>query len=338
MHQRASSSKSPSAPSRYSRPLTTSSAWHALGGWSVRPTISIVEVDACAEASERALVHARQAGDRFEEREIVEWLVIALLLGPAPANQAYRRCVELLEAEWGDPLLCAEVEGAAGALLAMLDRRPEADALLERARETMRDADEWIWIVSFWRSFTNLWYGDPGAAEEELRPAYEALERIGERSHFSSIAHALASALYAQGRYEEADEYTRECERASRPNDVHSQVLWRSIRAKVRAQRGEFEEAERLSSEAVEYGVASDFLHAYADALCDRAEVLELAGEMHDERGTHSSRPSASRSRKETSSEPGRLVRDWRVWASATSRPRAVRRSRRPPRPGRRRV
>ena len=40
---------------------------------------------ACAEASERALVHVRRTDDRFEEQEIIEWLLIALLLGPAPA-------------------------------------------------------------------------------------------------------------------------------------------------------------------------------------------------------------------------------------------------------------
>src|SRR5206468_12014170 len=50
----------------------------------------------CAEASECALEHARRAGDRFEEREIVEWLVIALLLGPAQAPEAARRCERLL--------------------------------------------------------------------------------------------------------------------------------------------------------------------------------------------------------------------------------------------------
>ena len=47
---------------------------------------------ACVNASELALEHARIAGDRFEEQEIVEWLVIALLLGPMPAADAAERC------------------------------------------------------------------------------------------------------------------------------------------------------------------------------------------------------------------------------------------------------
>ena len=44
--------------------------------------------------------------------------------------------------------------------------------------------------------------GDPAAAGGELRPAYEALRKLGEKSHFSSLAHALANAAYAQGRYD----------------------------------------------------------------------------------------------------------------------------------------
>ena len=76
----------------------------------------------CVDASERALVHARRAEDRFEEREIVEWLVIALLLGPAPAPEALARCEELLEVEWEDLLLPAEISGAAAALMAMQGR------------------------------------------------------------------------------------------------------------------------------------------------------------------------------------------------------------------------
>src|SRR5215217_2120778 len=58
-------------------------------------------VGSCADASEKALEHVRRAGDAFEEREIIEWLVIALLLGPAPAPEAATRCERLL-AETGD--------------------------------------------------------------------------------------------------------------------------------------------------------------------------------------------------------------------------------------------
>ena len=50
----------------------------------------------CADASEQALVYARQAGDVSEQREIVEWLGIALFLGPTHAAEAARRCEQAL--------------------------------------------------------------------------------------------------------------------------------------------------------------------------------------------------------------------------------------------------
>jgi ATP/maltotriose-dependent transcriptional regulator MalT len=124
-----------------------------------------------------------------------------------------------------------------------------------------------------------IWTGDPCCAEAELRPGYDALRRLGWKSHFSSLAHALANAVCAQGRYEEAERPTYECEDASSPNHVYSQILWRSTRVKVFVHRGQFEPAEQVAREAVEFAAASDFHPAHAEALIDLAEVLTLAGD-----------------------------------------------------------
>src|SRR5207245_1332787 len=233
----------------------------------------------CADASERALEQVRLAGDRFEEREIVEWLVIALLLGPAPAAEAAARCERLLEETADHSLLQAEILGALASLVAMRGLTAEADELIARSRAIMHDVGERIWLVSLWWAFVFLWRGDAIAAEHELRPGYDALKKLGERSNFSSLSHSLANAVYMQGRYDEAEQLTRECEEAARPNDVHSQVHWRATRAKVIARSGEFEAAERLAIEAVAFAAESDFHLAHADALMDLAEVLELRGD-----------------------------------------------------------
>ena len=115
-----------------------------------------------------------------------------------------------------------------------------------------------------------------------MRPAYEALKKIGEKSHFSTLAHALAQSVYLQGRYDEAADLTEECEEAARPNDVQSQIIWRSVRAKVIARRGDLETAERLAREAVAMAESSDFVTAHAEARMDLAEVLRLAGRDDD--------------------------------------------------------
>jgi DNA-binding SARP family transcriptional activator len=257
-------------------------------------------VAASAAASEQALEHVRLAGDPFEEGEIVEWLVIALLLGPAHASVAIPRCEQLVEETAGRPLLQAQILGALAPLLAMQGKAAEADEVLARGRRIMEAAGEWIWIVSFWRSMVHLWRNDALAAERELRPGYEALKRIGERSHFSSLAHGLANALYMQGRYDETERLTRECEEACRPNDVHSHILWRSTRAKVLARREELDGAMELARDALVLAEQGDFLPAHAGAQEDFSKVLYMAGRtaearlameeairLYDEKGNH---------------------------------------------------
>ena len=50
------------------------------------------------------------------------------------------------------------------------------------------------------------------------------------------------------------------------------------MQAKLLAQRGDFENAERLAREAIELAARTDFLEVHARALDDFAEVLRLAG------------------------------------------------------------
>jgi tetratricopeptide (TPR) repeat protein len=164
-------------------------------------------------------------------------------------------------------------------LVAMQGRLPEAEEQIARARWIMDEFGEWIWLFFCHTALVSLLRDDPVAAERELRPAYDALKKIGEKSHFSAMAFILADAVYRQGRYEEAEQLTRESEDAAQPNDVQAQIIWRSTRAKVLARRGEFEGAQRLAREAVAFASESDLHLAHADALMDLAEVLELEGE-----------------------------------------------------------
>ena len=229
-----------------------------------------------SDASERAFAHARHAQDPLEQRESVEWLIIALFLGPAPATEAAHRCERLLEESAGDPALEVQILGTLAFLVAMQGRLGEAEELIARGR-LMDEHGDWIWLYSAHSAFLSLWQDDPTAAELELRPSYEALKRTGEKSHFSTITQLLAVAVYMQGYYREAEELVRECKEAARANDVHSQIMWRATLAKVLARRGEFEAAEALAREAVARAAESDFHLVHADALMDLGEVFDLA-------------------------------------------------------------
>jgi DNA-binding SARP family transcriptional activator len=233
---------------------------------------------ACAEASEVALAHARRAADRFEAREIIEWLGVALFLGPIHAQEAARRCEQLLGEIAGDPSLEVNVLGALSYLVAIQGRKDEAEELLARGRGVMHELGEWIWLFPVHAAFYALWEDDPQAAERELLRGYDVLKKVGERSHFSSVAALLAQAAYAQGHYDEAERFTHECEETANPNDIDSQIRYRATRGKVLARRGETRAGEELVRQAVTLAQDSDFLPAHGDALMDLAEVLGLQG------------------------------------------------------------
>jgi len=229
-----------------------------------------------AEASARALEHGRRAGDRLELREIVAWFCVALMLGPTPATEAFARCRELLSVVEQDPILEPTVVSVLANVEAMQGHEENAAELLARWRLAVDRFGESIWLFPINFGFVAL-ADDPVAAERELRPGYEALRRIGERSGFSSVTGLLARAVCAQGRYEEADQLSKESAAAARPNDIHSHILWRTTRARVLAHTGKLEVAEAFAREAVAFAAESDFLDSHGDALVDLAEVLRLA-------------------------------------------------------------
>ena len=101
---------------------------------------------------------------------------------------------------------------------------------------------------------------------------------MGERYFLSTTAGELARAVYAQGRYAEAEELTRLAEELSADDDLTSQALWRSVRAKALARRSLEADAQELARKAVALLEGTDALIRQADALEDLAEVLELAG------------------------------------------------------------
>jgi hypothetical protein len=88
----------------------------------------------------------------------------------------------------------------------------------------------------------------------------------------------LAEAFYRLGSYEEALSATETSRRTATADDFASQMLWRSVRAKVLARSGDHVQAQRLAEESVSIGAPTDYLFVRGDSLYDLAEVLFLAG------------------------------------------------------------
>jgi ATP/maltotriose-dependent transcriptional regulator MalT len=236
------------------------------------------QASGCVDASEDALAHALRAEDTFEQREIAEWLAIAYVLGPHPAVSVERRCRDLLSEVAGRPELEVQFLGTLAYVAGIQGRSGEFAELMERAERKVDVLNEWIWMVPVHFAWVAMARSQSAAAERALRPDYEKLKRLGEKSHFCSFASILAQAVYDEGRYDEAEQLARESMGAMRQNDVHTRIIATSTVAKVLARRGELEPAEHMARDAVAFAETSDFLHAHADALADLAEVLELAG------------------------------------------------------------
>ncbi len=259
-------------------------AWGALG---------LVHINECnaagmSTAAERALLHARRAGDRRLEQRAVISTGMAAYLGPTPAGTAISRLEQLLSeaasasnrlAEaalwiWSGDLRSQRGEVAEGRQLAARGQVRHQELGHERlaASMTMHTAE------------IELRAGDVAAAEAQLRPAHGILEAMGEKGARCGVDALLAEALYRQNRLDEAEHFTRASEDAAASDDVVAQVWWRGARAKVLARRGDAPSALRLAREAVELSEPSDHLVMKGQAFEALGETLRLLGNAEEAR------------------------------------------------------
>jgi hypothetical protein len=137
--------------------------------------------------------------------------------------------------------------------------------------------------VAHQAGYIELLAGDAAAAERALRPACEALERMGDWGHFAFVAPKLADALFMQGGNEaDALRLTELVERSATAGVADEDIGWRRVRAKLLASQGDVEGAERLAREATARAALTDLLDDHAQALADLAEVLRR-GERRQE-------------------------------------------------------
>jgi len=239
------------------------------------------------DAWSRAVVHARAAGNRRDVLEALSWVPGMAAAGPTPAEQAIRRCRETFDEAQGDRKAMSSALFSQATLEAMLGRFDEARELFARARALLEEVALPAWIagpLAHGVAWTELLAGDPVAAERELRGAFETLTRLGELAFMSTAAGILAEALYAQARYEEAEQLTHVSEESAGAEDTYSQVLWRSSRAKVLARRGDAEQALRLVGEAGAIVESTDCLQLRWLTLMNAAETLRLTGRPDEAR------------------------------------------------------
>jgi tetratricopeptide (TPR) repeat protein len=127
-----------------------------------------------------------------------------------------------------------------------------------------------------------LLLGDVEFAERELRAGYEFLEAIGERGRRSTIAVALADALYRLDRKADAEHLADLSLELTSRDDIATQARGRAVKAKLLAAKGDSEAAYHLAREAVGLSDDTDDLFMQSQVLMALAEVLRLGGRDAD--------------------------------------------------------
>ncbi len=234
---------------------------------------------AAAEALERAICYARQSGHHRVQMRASHWLAVTFHVLPLPADTAITRTEDLLQEAGGDPWAEADLLKPLSILYAYVGRAADARAAVARTRAIFAGfgaefARAESGIPAGWMELT---LADPVAAERYLREAYAALRAMGERRYLADVIAMLAEALYAQGRFDEAQQMTDEAQAVNVPDaDFWNGQL--NVRAKLLARRGQFAAARRLIAEAEALITPATSVLTRAWVLEAKAEVGRLAG------------------------------------------------------------
>jgi tetratricopeptide (TPR) repeat protein len=238
-----------------------------------------------SDAATRLIDAATGSGEtRLIGSGIANYSVCALH-GPTAVDEALERCVRLLDAVRDDRKAESVVLSVLSVLYAMNGDAVQAHEAAARSRADLADLGMSVTGASttIETSRVDMLVGDPAAAEQDLRRDHDVLAAVGESYARSSLAGLLAHALWALGRYDEADRYASIAEELADPDDVDSQVIWRSVKAKLLARRDDAARAIELAESARAMAATTDDIDRQADVLRDLAEVYALIGDEQAE-------------------------------------------------------
>jgi class 3 adenylate cyclase/tetratricopeptide (TPR) repeat protein len=239
--------------------------------------------EAWLDGAERALVHYRAA--KWPTSTCLGEIAAALYWGPTPVVEAVARCEELLWDEAPDGAGRAYLDVFLGGLVAQQHEFTRARELVRSGGTVLADLGLQTAVQTYCAPVSGdieLLAGDAAASAEIFHALCDELERSKDFSHLASRASDLAEALLAQELVDDAEVWTRVAENNAARDDVNAQMMWRPIRARIHARRGELRIAQKLAREAVRLSHTTDDLNRRAKVHRDLGEVLQRAGKIAD--------------------------------------------------------
>jgi class 3 adenylate cyclase/tetratricopeptide (TPR) repeat protein len=234
------------------------------------------DYQAGSELHERALLHARAAGDARRQAASIRHIVSNALWGPEPVDLALVRCRSILDGTT-NPQVQANCLIRIGGLEGLAGRFDAARETIAAARALMDDlglrhlrAHSSDVVV-----FVEMLAGDYQAAEREAGAAYAVLTEMGDRTYQTAEAHLMAMAMEAQGRVDDAERWLAIAGEPGQPDTI-------AVEAQIQARRGNLHDAERLARSALELGSERP-VHS-ADPRFTLAQILARMGRSEEAR------------------------------------------------------
>jgi tetratricopeptide (TPR) repeat protein len=245
--------------------------------------------DAAAQA-ERALEHARRAGDVAEVTRTADLFCSALVYGPDPALSAAARCRALLGGGEQSRVLDAAVTSALAYLAAMQASFDEAREHASRATAIYEDLRLPLLRAGLAQvvGAIEVLAGDLDAAQRELRRGHDLFAEAGAIRLAGHVAASLARVEMERGEIDAAEELLGIAREAVDDGDLGGFVAVRLAAARLAHLRGRADAAIEFADEAVTRLEGTDGV-LLADALTVHALVSESdfapAIELHERKG-----------------------------------------------------
>lgn len=227
------------------------------------------DVSGLHAASQRWLEHARRAGDIRLETEGIFWLGLTMFFGREPVETALTACSQLVDAA-RTPLQRAHAQFWLAAVRGLCGDLAEARAGMADAQRIYQELGLEIMRggTAIACGMLELYFDDPVAAENVLRDGAALLEVAGEQGYRATVHALLAEALYAQGRYDEAEQTASE--------GIETSELVIALKGRMAARRGAVDDAEKCARDALARLLPDDLLSGLV--LLAVAEIHQMVG------------------------------------------------------------
>jgi class 3 adenylate cyclase len=242
----------------------------------------------CADAAgqaERALEHARKAGDAAEIARTADLYCSALVYGPEPAATATQRCRELLAEGTPGRVLEAAVASALAYLAAMQASFDEAHEHAARAAAIYEELGLPLLRAGLAQVIgaIEILADDLAAAEREFLLGRKLFTDAGAKPLAGHLAALLARVILERGRADDASDLVAVALASVDNHDLAGFVNTRLAAATLAEVRGRTDDAAALTAEAIARLEGTDTI-LLADALAAGGDV-DAAIDLHERKG-----------------------------------------------------